>query len=121
LAGTIQQQRSWLPGIGTLTWYTFAIPIESESKTPVVHAASLLGWGKDLPWAWPHDALQHDKGSGSQIADQYRSRGLNMLFERAQFEDGSFGLEAGVSALLDRMQTNRFKVARHLSDWVGGI
>jgi hypothetical protein len=40
-----------------------------------------------------------------------------MLFERAQFEDGSFGLEAGVSALLDRMQTNRFKVARHLSDW----
>jgi hypothetical protein len=35
-----------------------------------------------------------------------------MLFERAQFEDGSFGLEAGVSALLDRMQTNRFKVAQ---------
>jgi hypothetical protein len=80
-------------------------------------AAVLVAWGKDLPWAWPHDALQHDKGSGSQIADQYRSRGLNMLFERAQFEDGSFGLEAGVSALLDRMQTNRFKVARHLSDW----
>jgi hypothetical protein len=88
-----------------------------REQTPVIHAASLLGWGKDLPWAWPHDALQHDKGSGSQIADQYRSRGLNMLFERAQFEDGSFGLEAGVSALLDRMQTNRFKVARHLSDW----
>jgi hypothetical protein len=88
-----------------------------REQTPVVHAAALLGWGKDLPWSWPHDALQHDKGSGSQIADQYRSRGLNMLFERAQFEDGSFGLEAGVSALLDRMQTNRFKVARHLSDW----
>ena len=40
-----------------------------------------------------------------------------MLFDRAQFEDGSFGLEAGVSVLLERMQTNRFKVARHLSDW----
>jgi hypothetical protein len=70
-----------------------------REQTPVIHAAALLGWGKDLPWSWPHDALQHDKGSGSQIADQYRSRGLNMLFERAQFEDGSFGLEAGVSVL----------------------
>jgi hypothetical protein len=88
-----------------------------REQTPLIHAAALLAWGKNIPWSWPHDALQHDKGSGTQLASQYRERGLNMLFERAQFEDGSFGVEAGISAILERMQTNRFKVARHLTDW----
>jgi hypothetical protein len=88
-----------------------------REQTPLVHAAALSAWGKDLPWAWPHDALQHDKGSGSQIADQYRMRGLNMLLERAQFEDGSFGVEAGISVMLDRMQTGRLKIAKHLTEW----
>jgi hypothetical protein len=33
-----------------------------------------------------------------------------MLPQRATFEDGSFGVEAGVAELLTRMQTGRFKV-----------
>ena len=40
-----------------------------------------------------------------------------MLGVRATFEDGTNGLEAGVSELLDRMQTGRFKVFAHLSNW----
>src|SRR5437879_10926112 len=35
----------------------------------------------------------------------------------AQFEDGSVSVEAGLMDLLDRMQTGRFKVFRHLNDW----
>lgn len=88
-----------------------------REQTPIIHAAALEAWGKTLPWAWPHDGLQHDKGSGDQLADQYRKRGLNMLPERATFDDGSHGLEAGISEMLDRMQTGRLKVAKHLTEW----
>jgi hypothetical protein len=88
-----------------------------REATPVIHAASLKAWGAWLPWAWPHDGLQHDKGSGEAIADQYRRHGLAMLPERATFEDGSSGLEAGVSEMLERMETGRFKVFAHLEEW----
>jgi len=40
-----------------------------------------------------------------------------MLSERAQYEDGSFGVEAGIMDMLDRMRTGRFKVFKHLEDW----
>ena len=82
----------------------------------VVHAAALRLKG-DCPVAWPHDGLQHDKGSGEQLAEQYRKQGVPMLPERATFPDGSNGVEAGVMEMLERMQTGRFKVASHLNDW----
>ena len=87
-----------------------------KEATPVIHAAALKPWG-DLPWAWPHDGLQHDKGSGEQLASQYRTQGLDMLPERATFEDGTNGVEAGIMEMLDRMQSGRWKVFSHLVDW----
>ncbi|WP_419669943.1 hypothetical protein [Xylella fastidiosa] len=39
-----------------------------RESTPIIHAAALKPWGVTLPWAWPHDGLQHDKGSGDQLA-----------------------------------------------------
>jgi hypothetical protein len=50
-----------------------------RKATPVIHAAALRPWGKWLPWAWPHDGLQHDKGSGEQLAQQYRDQ--EMVFK----------------------------------------
>jgi len=88
-----------------------------REATPVIHAAAVKPWGSDLPWAWPHDGLQHDKGSGEALAQQYRDQGLNMLHERATFEDGGSGVEAGIAEMLDRMLTGRFKVFDHLEDW----
>ncbi len=88
-----------------------------REATPIIHAGALKGWGKDLPWAWPHDGLQHDKGSGEALAAQYRAQGLNMLPERATFEDGGNGVEAGVTEMLDRMLSGRWKVFDHLEDW----
>ena len=88
-----------------------------REQTPVFHAAALKPWGEWLPWAWPHDGLQHDKGSGDALAEQYRRQGLRLLHERATFEDGSSGLEAGISEMLERMQTGRWKVFDHLEDW----
>lgn len=88
-----------------------------REQTPVVHAAALKARGDWIPVAWPADALQHEKGSGKQIAEQYREQGVAMIPEPARFEDGSVSVEAGVFDMLDRMKTGRFKVADHLNDW----
>lgn len=88
-----------------------------KQATPVIHAATLKPWGDWLPWSWPHDGLQHDKGSGEQLAKLYRDQGLKMLPERATFPDGSNGVEAGVIEMLDRMQTGRLKVFSTLTEW----
>ncbi len=88
-----------------------------REATPIIHAAALKPWGAWLPWAWPHDGLQHSKDSGKPLAQQYRELGLSMLTERAQYEDGSSGVEAGLMDMLDRMQTGRLKVFSHLNDW----
>ncbi|OCP36745.1 terminase large subunit domain-containing protein [Ensifer sp. LC163] len=91
------------------TFYVTKVYREREA-TPIIHSAALKPWGAWLPWSWPHDGLQHDKGSGEQLAAQYRGQGLNMLPERATFDDGTNGVEAGISDMLQRMQTGRFKV-----------
>jgi len=40
-----------------------------------------------------------------------------MLQKQAQFDDGGNSVEAGVLDMLDRMQTGRFRVAKHLNDF----
>jgi phage terminase large subunit-like protein len=87
-----------------------------REATPLQHASALKAWGK-VPFAWPHDGLQHDKGSGTPLKDIYREQGLNMLSENARFEDGSNGVEAGIAEMLMRMETGRFKVFSHLTEW----
>jgi phage terminase large subunit-like protein len=97
----------------------------AKETTPIVHSATLKAKGAWIPVAWPHDGLQHDKGSGEALADQYRKLGVNMLKSRAtnpptQGEDegtGGNSVEAGLMDMLQRMQTGRIKVAEHLHDW----
>jgi phage terminase large subunit-like protein len=96
-----------------------------KEQTPVLFAATVKPWGAWLPWAWPHDGLQHDKGSGVTLKDQYLAQGLRMHKDRATFApavgeaegSGGNGVEAGLMDMLDRMQTGRLKVFRHLNDW----
>ncbi len=40
-----------------------------------------------------------------------------MLNDHAQFMDHSYGVEAGMLDMLDRMRTGRLKVARQLEPW----
>lgn len=88
-----------------------------SQATPIIHAAAIKPWGDWVETAWPHDGLQHDKGSGEQLAVQYAAAGLKMLKQRATWEDGGNSVEAGLSEMLERMQTGRFKVFRNLDDW----
>lgn len=89
-----------------------------RESTPVIHAAAIKPWGPWIPVAWPHDGLQHDKGSGEDLAKQYKAQGLPMIKERATFPDGGNGVEAGVMEMLDRMQTGRWKVFSTCGGWL---
>jgi phage terminase large subunit-like protein len=80
------------------------------NETPAFIAPIIRKMKDWIPVAWPHDGLQHDKGSGVQLAEQYRQEGVNMLDQMATFEDGSNGVEAGLMDMLTRMRTERFKV-----------
>jgi phage terminase large subunit-like protein len=97
------------------TYYVISAHRQRE-VTPILFSSAVKSWGP-IPFAWPHDGLQHDKGSGEQLAVQYRKAGLNMLRDRATFEDGTNGVEAGIALMLQTMQEGRFKVFSHLSDW----
>ena len=89
-----------------------------RGKTPAYHAQAIMGRGRWIPVAWPHDGMQRDKGSGIPLAHQYRTRGVNMLVEPASW-DSEFqsdrgakaqSREAGNSEILERMHTGRFFV-----------
>lgn len=90
----------------------------------IVHAAAIKARGAWIPVAWPHDGLQHDKGAGIELAEQYKEQGVSMLHEMAQFPESDehtatsrVSVEAGLSEMLDRMLTGRLKVAAHLTEW----
>lgn len=96
-----------------------------REETPLVQAAALKPWGSMsmrndvqwLPWAWPHDGLQHDKGSGEQLAEQYRRQGLRLTRKHATFEDGTNGFEAGIMEMYGRMKIGKLKVFSNLTEW----
>lgn len=89
-----------------------------RETTPIMHAASVRPWGDWIPCSWPHDGLSHDKGSGRTLRDQYAGQGLNMLAERATFPDGGFGVEAGVTEMLDMMRTDRWRIFSTCTQWL---
>lgn len=97
-----------------------------KEQTPVVHAAAIRAKGKWIPVVWPHDGLQHDKGSGAQIAKQYRDLEVRMHPEKSTHAPekwkkegtGGYGVEAGIQDMLSRMQTGRFKVFQTCGDWI---
>ncbi len=105
--------------------YIYDLEMASE-KTPAHFAPLIKRRGEWISMAWPHDALQHEKGTGVQVAEQYRLLGINMLHEMAQFpEAGSEGeqrtsrtsVEAGLLEMLQRMESGRWKVFSTLTQW----
>ena len=73
-------------------WYVIKAH-RAREQTPILFAPAVKAWGEWVPTAWPHDGLQHDKGSGGN------------------------SVEAGLLDMLDRMQTGRFKVFSNLGEW----
>jgi phage terminase large subunit-like protein len=93
-----------------------------KEASPIVHAAALRAWGKELRWAWPRDGNRETlEGAGIALSAQYQAQGLNMLSEFAHYVEGtgqkSVSVEAGLMDMLQRMESGRFKVFKHLNDW----
>jgi phage terminase large subunit-like protein len=91
----------------------------SESRViPAIHAAAVRPWGKWIPWAWPHDGLNTEKGTGEQLKKSYSEEGFNMLPWRAtnppqvgQKEgEGGNSVEASIMDMYERFECNKLKV-----------
>lgn len=94
---------------------------KERQQTPIIHAAAINARGKWIPVAWPKDGLNADKGSGKQLSQLYKDQGVNMLrdfFQNPPIDGKSDAyVEPGLLAMLQRMQTGRFKVFSHLVEW----
>jgi phage terminase large subunit-like protein len=91
---------------------------KEAKRTPESMALELKHWNEGMPWAWPHDGHKTgDRTSGITEAGLYRRAGLRMMRDHATFPDGGHGFEAGLTVMLERMRTGRFKVFSHLEPW----
>jgi phage terminase large subunit-like protein len=80
---------------------------------------AVKAWQKDVPVAWPHDGLMHEKGrdDAKQQKDHYQDAGFKMLAERATFDGSSNSVEQGIYEIRQLMQTGKFKVFRGAIDF----
>jgi len=86
-----------------------------REQTPLQHVDAVRHWR--LRWAWPHDGRNATlAGAGVPLMRQYADAGLDMIHEKATFEDGGMSVEAGVQEMHDRMRGGRWKVFRGQND-----
>jgi phage terminase large subunit-like protein len=86
-----------------------------REQTVLQHVNAVRSWR--LKWAWPHDGRNATlAGAGIPLARQYADAGLDMLPEKATFEEGGMSVEAGVAEMHDRMRSDRWKVFKGQND-----
>ena len=98
-----------------IIYVTYEIKI--KGGVPAIHAARMKTVAANVPVAWPHDGTQRDKGSGIELAKQYKHEGLLMLPEHATHRTGGYATEPGIMELLSRMRSGRFGVALNCVEW----
>lgn len=95
---------------------------KKSKATAVIHADALKARG-NIVTVWPKDGLQSDKGSGVNLAEQYREQGVNMtvdFFRNKQTSSenvSNFAIEPGIQDLYARMENGTFRVFSHLEEW----
>lgn len=97
---------------------------KKANETAPYHAAWLNKSNKRIPVAWPHDGMNREKSGGKTLAQAYRELGVNMMGKSARYpkapgdssdKGGGQPVEPIVNEILDRMQTNKFKVFSNLA------
>jgi hypothetical protein len=73
-------------------------------------------WAEDVPTAWPHDGLQHEKGrdGGTIQMQHYDSAGFKMLPTHAKWPAGGNAVEAGIFEINDLMRKGKLKIFKGL-------
>jgi phage terminase large subunit-like protein len=72
--------------------------------------------GLRVPVSWPHDGLQHERGSGEAIADIYKRLGAPMLGQHAQNKGGGHHLEPAIEEMNGYMKRGAFTIASHMTE-----
>lgn len=92
--------------------------IRMADTLPLQHSVPMKTVGGAVPVAWPHDGnVRGDRNTGDTMISLYKAQGLKTLPQHATWPDGGFSTEAGIAEMQDRMETGRFKVASHLTEW----
>ena len=92
-------------------WRIGGRPVPTGGAMPPADGPSLR-----IPIAWPHDGLQHEKGSGLALADIYLRLGAPMLGTHAQNRSGGFHLEPAIEEMCGYMKRDCFSIASHMSE-----
>ncbi|GAG53016.1 unnamed protein product, partial [marine sediment metagenome] len=94
-----------------------------KRESPIYHADCISNkeMGDRIPIMFPHDGNKvGDPNSGETWAEMYRGLGLNVLFQTFTNkpvpgkDKGNLSIEVGNSECLQRFQTGRLKIAKHL-------
>ena len=93
-----------------------------NKPTPITVAGAIrqrhqhdIDW---IPVAWPHDAMKASGGNEKgTVASLHAKQGMNMLHERAKFEDGGNSVEAGILIMQEGFESGTIKVAAHLEEF----
>jgi phage terminase large subunit-like protein len=94
--------------------------IRRSDEIPILHAVAMKAIAGNIPVAWPADGTNREMGSGRELQVFYREAGLRMLPRPAAWPEGEghkASTERGYLEMLQRMKTDRFKVARSLKVW----
>lgn len=77
---------------------------------------AVKAWSEEIPVAWPHDGLQHEKGrdGGTIQMQHYDSAGFKMLPTHAQWHTGGNAVEAGIFEINDLMRKGKLKIFKGL-------
>ena len=91
--------------------------IKMVEQRPMHHAKAIQAVAGNVPVVWPHDGNNREKGTGITLAAQYKAEGLLMTPTNATWIDGGISVEAGITEIMQREETARFRVAAHLEDY----
>jgi len=90
---------------------TYLAHVWSKSERDAGQAwTAVKPWAKDVPSAWPADGLQHEKGGGDVLRDDYKTAGFDMVETHATHPEGGVSVEAGLWQMLQDMRDGKFKV-----------
>lgn len=90
---------------------------KGKKAVPEVAWGAVKSWADGVPTAWPHDGLQHEKGSAREQKSYYEDAGFEMLDVHSQWVDGKNGVETGLVQLHKLMDTGKFFVFSHLHEF----
>ena len=86
------------------------------------HAHAINARGDWIPVAWPHDGMQHDRGSGQRLHKNYRDEyKVNMLAKSARYKTDEGGAQPQwpiIETLRDLLDAGKFKVFRTCQPWL---